>query len=334
MPKSACLIFNPVAGQGDPDQDLALIKSILEPHIDLDIRLTTPEVDASELVAEAIARGAEAVIASGGDGTISDVAEGLIETGIPLGAIARGTANAFASALDIPTTIEAACETILAGYTRKVDAARCNGRPMVLLTGIGFEADTVKRADRTAKDRLGVLAYVLAGIDQLRSLNRFDVEIETEERIIRTEAAAVTVANAAPATSFLAQGPAGVIFDDGLLDLTIVAPANVLSAIAASYSLVSTAMSGDATAREDVGYLRSPSVIVRTDPPQRVVVDGEIIGKTPIQVECLPGGLTVFAPQTEEVQPAEKLEGLPNLEIEVKDDVEDSRVQIIESSLD
>jgi YegS/Rv2252/BmrU family lipid kinase len=318
MISSACLIFNPIAGQRNPDQDIEQIQSLLADAIALDIIYTTPEIDAAQLATDAIARGVEAIIVSGGDGTVSAVAEAAIGSGIPLGIIARGTANAFANALGIPTQVEEACQTILAGSTKVVDAATCNGKPMVLLAGIGFEAETVELADREAKNRLGMLAYILAGFGQLRNLEQFDVEIETEDRIVKTTAVAVTVANTAPPTSILAQGPAGLLYDDGLLDLTIVASANVMSAIAASYDLLSTARAGEASHRDDIGYMRARKVKVTTDPPQKVALDGEIIGTTPIEVECIPGALTIFIPDSKEEPPAEKLEGLPNLEIEYK----------------
>lgn len=319
MARSACLIFNPVAGQGDSEQELALICSILQPTIALDIHFTTPELDAAALAHQAVKEGVEAIIASGGDGTISAATAALAGTDIPLGVISRGTANAFANALDLPIAIDEACHTILAGATRTVDTATCNGLPMVLLAGIGFEAETVDLADRDSKDRLGMLAYVLAGIEQLRRLNDFDVEIETEDRIINVTASAITIANAAPPTSILAQGSAGVIFDDGLLDLTIVSPNTKIGAIAASYDLLTSALRGDAVQREDIGYLRAQRFRITTDPPQKVVLDGEIIGDTPIEIECMPNALRVFSPQVEEEQPTEKLEGLPNLTITIKE---------------
>jgi YegS/Rv2252/BmrU family lipid kinase len=317
MTHKTCLIFNPVAGQGNPDQDLATIQSLLDTdEIDLEIVVTTAECEPGELAKAAIDRGARSIIASGGDGTLSAVAAALMGTDIPLGVISRGTANAFANALELPTTIPEACESILAGHTKVVDMARCNGLPMVLLAGIGFEAETVELADRAAKNRLGMMAYVLAGIQQLRNLDRFEVEIEMEDKIVSVSAAAITIANAAPATSILAQGSAEVVFDDGLLDLTIVAPKTALGAIATSFDLLSSTLRGTASQREDVGFLRSKRFKVTTTPPQKVVLDGEVIGSTPIEVECLPGGLTVFAPLTEEIQPMEKLEGLPGLKIE------------------
>ncbi|NJM63769.1 MAG: lipid kinase, partial [Oscillatoriales cyanobacterium RU_3_3] len=215
MKRSACLIFNPVAGNSDPDRDLAVIREILEPAIDLDIRMTTPEIDGDRIAREAVSRGVESIIASGGDGTLSAVAGAIVGTNIPLGIISRGTANAFANALELPNTIETACETILGGFTRVVDAAICNGEmPMVLLAGVGFEAETVELADREMKNRWGMLAYILSGIKQLNNLERFEAEIETEDKIVSLTAAAVTVANAAPPTSILAQGPAGIIVDD------------------------------------------------------------------------------------------------------------------------
>ena len=287
--------------------------------MDLDIRFTTAELDADKIAAEEIAQGATSIIVSGGDGTLSAAAAALVGTNIPMGVISRGTANAFASALGLPDTIEAACEMILGGVTRVVDAARCNGLPMVLLAGIGFEAETVDRADREAKNRFGVLAYVMAGIQELRELETFEAEIETDNKVITVTASAVTVANAAPPTSVLAQGPGGVIFDDGLLDVTVVAPLNRTAAIAASYHLLRSALNETATDRNDIGYLRTKRVIIRSEPPQQVVLDGEIIGTTPIDVECVPGGLTIFVPiYAAPPSPFEKLAGLPNLKVKSK----------------
>jgi YegS/Rv2252/BmrU family lipid kinase len=318
MTRSACLIFNPVAGQGNAEQDLAKICTLLDTEIILDVQITTPEIDAGQLAHAALERGAEAIIASGGDGTLAAVAEAIIESNVPLGIISRGTANAFAHALGLPDTIEEACQAILDGQTKVVDAASCNGKPMVLLAGIGFEAETVEQADRETKKRLGILAYVLSGLKQLRELESFDAEIETDEQIIKVTAAAITIANAAPPTSVLAQGSAGIIYDDGLLDLTIVAPANAGSAIAASFHLLQTALTGSATDRDDIGYLRAKRIKVTTTPPQKVALDGEIIGTTPIDVESIPQGLTIFTPTSSDIFPVEKLEGLPNLVIESK----------------
>ena len=123
--KIAHLIFNPISGQGNPELDLILIKRLLSPEIQLNVILTKPEIEPGEQAKDAIQEGADLVIASGGDGTISAVAAAVIGTDIPLGIIPRGTANAFSVALGIPTNVNAACEVILAGSTRVVDVALC-----------------------------------------------------------------------------------------------------------------------------------------------------------------------------------------------------------------
>ncbi|HEY9607872.1 methylglyoxal synthase [Allocoleopsis sp.] len=289
------LIFNPVSGQGNAQQDLALIHQLLEPQVRLNVHLTTPDVSAEQLAQDAIAKGAELILASGGDGTISAVAGAIFGTGIPLGIIPRGTANAFAVALGIPTNIRGACETVLAGTTRIVDAARCNGFPMILLAGIGFEAEMVERANREAKSRFGALAYIVAGIQQLNEHELFATQIEIEGVVNEFQAGAVTIANAAPPTSVLAQGLGQVIATDGLLDVTIATPSTKLQAVNAMLSLFGSALVKTAPNRPDIVHLRTKRLKVTTDPAQKIVVDGEIIGTTPVEIECIPSGLTVFA---------------------------------------
>jgi diacylglycerol kinase (ATP) len=98
----AHLIFNPISGQGNAEEDLKLIQQLLKPAMELVVCLTTPEISAQQLAREAIEAKADLIIASGGDGTISAVAGVMVGTTIPVGIIPRGTANAFAVALGIP----------------------------------------------------------------------------------------------------------------------------------------------------------------------------------------------------------------------------------------
>ena len=325
MPPTAHLIFNPVAGQGNAAQELALIESLLSPAFDLKIHQTTPEISAEDLATTAISQQAELIIASGGDGTLSVVAGKLATTGIPLGVIPRGTANAFANALGLPTDITGACQTILAGCTQQIDLATCNGHPMLLLAGIGLEANAIDSASREAKDRFGTLAYILAGMKQLNEMELFEVTIvvpsssadETESTVITCQASAITIANAAPATSILAQGSDEVDYTDGLLDITIFAPASKMGALMASYHLLQSALQNRATVRDDIGYLRVHTAQITTNPPQKVVIDGEIIAAETIEVKSIPLGLTIFVPKNPTEDPAQRLSGLPNLKVQL-----------------
>ena len=298
----AHLIFNPVSGGGNGQQDLEFIKQMLEPHLHLEVHLTSPDIDPQELAVQAISQGADAIIASGGDGTVSAVAGALIGTEIPLGIIPRGTANAFSMALNITQQIgqmRRACEIILAGKTRTIDAARCNDLPLILLAGIGYEAETIEKADRDAKNRWGSLAYIMAGWQQLDEQKLFEAEVEIEGETKTFQAGAITVANAAPPTSVLAQGIGEVVADDGLLDITIATVDNKIQAVTTLFSMLGAALIRTSAELDNIVHVRSPKVKISASPAQKVVLDGEIIGNTPLEIECLPQSLSVFAPQNE-----------------------------------
>ena len=78
MDRTAHLIFNPVSGQGNSQEDLALLRSRLEPNFDLAVYETSPECDANVLAAQSVRQGVDLVIVSWGDGTINAAAEALM----------------------------------------------------------------------------------------------------------------------------------------------------------------------------------------------------------------------------------------------------------------
>lgn len=315
--RSAHLIFNPVAGVGNANQDLLLIRQLLEPYFHLKVCLTTRENDPTQLAQDAIAENVDLVIASGGDGTVSAVAGAVINTNIPLGIIPRGTANAFSVALGIPTNIQGACEVIIAGLTRTVDMAYCNSLPMILLAGIGFEAETVNKADRDAKKRWGPLAYIMAGWQQLKEQKDFETTIEINGEINQVEAAAITIANVAPPTSVLAQGLGQIVPDDGLLEVLIyTSPANKMQAVAGMMGLLGAGLLKVEIQRDNLIGFRTQRIRISTNPPQKVVVDGEIIGTTPIGVECVPRGLIIMTPAFSSLPMVESIEAIDGVKVD------------------
>ncbi|MDJ1180314.1 methylglyoxal synthase [Roseofilum sp. BLCC_M91] len=297
--RTAHLIFNPVSGQGNSRQDLLLIRQLLEPYFQLTVSMTTRNDAPEDLAKAAIAKEVDLIIASGGDGTVSAVAGALMGTEIPLGVIPRGTANAFANALGIIsslTPIRTACDVIVTGMTRVIDVGLCNGQPMILLAGVGYEAGAIEKADREAKNRWGPLAYIMAGWKQVREHELFEVEMEIDGVLKTFQAGAITIANTAPPTSVMAQGMGEVIPDDGLLEVVIITAETKLATVNAMIDLFGSGLTKTPIQREDTLGVRTRKVKVATHPEQKVVLDGEIIGTTPIEVECVPKSLTVLAP--------------------------------------
>lgn len=316
--RRAALIFNPAAGRGS--DDLAIIRAALDPALDLTVYPTDQSCDADICAGRARDASVDLVIAAGGDGTVSLVAGALASTRIPLGILARGTSNSIARALEIPTDLDAALDNVLHGQICDVDTAVANGRTMVLHASIGFHAATIGQTGRDAKNRWGVLAYVSEALANLRNVEPFALEMETENEVVRCRATNVMVANFAPLKTLLAQGPSALSPNDGMLDVTIVAATGLAQAVTTGLHLLRTAAQGEPATRDNVGFLSAQRVRITTDPPQPLLIDGEPLPNGPLVAECRARTLRVVVPQRPSVdKPDEKkLQGLPELEIEPK----------------
>lgn len=290
------LIFNPAAGKKRA-LDLDELKAALEPHCELMIFETCKEVDADECARQALDRGAEMLIAAGGDGSASLVASTLVGTEIPLVLIPRGTSSSIAEALGIPTDPVAAAALVYEGTVRRIDTAVCAGRTMLLNAAIGLHADTIQGTSRESKNRWGVLAYMATGVKQLFDLESFKLELRIGKESVVVDANALTIANIAPPKTVLAQGPALILPDDGLLDATVVSAQSLFEAVATGVHLYRSAMDHEPAHRDNVGYIAAPHLVIHTDPPQRVTIDGEEAGMTPLTVECRPLSLSVMVPR-------------------------------------
>jgi diacylglycerol kinase family enzyme len=106
--------------------------------VDLDVRLVEPGELDRHCAEVAEAKGADALVAAGGDGTISTAAGAVADTGFPLGILPMGTLNHFARDAGIPLDLKEAAAAIAAGRTRRVDAAEVNGRVFVNNSAVGF----------------------------------------------------------------------------------------------------------------------------------------------------------------------------------------------------
>ncbi len=300
------LIFNPVSGQGDPEMELAEIRAHLEPQFMLQIWKTRPDRDpaeqAKDLIKEINAFDAEGegdsiIIASGGDGTVGAVASALQNSNIPLGIIPRGTANAFSVALGIPTGLKAACTNLLLGNLRRVDVALCNSRPMILLAGLGFEAGMVDKASRELKNILGPMAYIFSGARQLVDQQPFHATMQIDGKEYRLDASVITMANAAPATSVMAQGFGEVIPDDGLLEVIVASPKDRMSGLSVLSSLAwSAIMSSSANHNNNIACFRTKELQIELDDVQKLVIDGEVLDAKTITLSVNPEALQVVAP--------------------------------------
>jgi diacylglycerol kinase (ATP) len=141
------------------------------------------EVAKSRFVPEQVKRvlddGAELLLVWGGDGTVQRSINAVDGSKTPLAILPAGTANLLATNLGIPQDIQQAVAIGLEGERRKLDVGSFNGERFAVMAGAGFDAAMLEQAEGTLKDRLGRVAYVWSGSQNLRS-KPFKAKIEVD----------------------------------------------------------------------------------------------------------------------------------------------------------
>lgn len=295
------LIVNPVAGGGKWLEAEAEITGLLSPAMPLTVHTSSANCSAKQLAEQAKAAGCKLVIACGGDGTITEVASVLTGTDIRLGIIPLGTTNALSHALWGVSAklmpVQSACQQILAGHCQAIDTARCNGRLLLLLAGIGFEQQMIANADRDSKNELGQLAYLngLWRAVQANNIQQLWVSFDQQpEQALDT--ASLVVANAAPLTTLLAQGRGAPDITDGKLDITWLNPgADDSSALP---GLAELALAGLTSLSLNVSsqHCRASQISIRPRQPQQLqyVIDGELYSDPALEISIVPASLNVM----------------------------------------
>ena len=124
---------------------------------------------APERVDRALSEGAGLVFVWGGDGMVQRSIDRLAGRGVTLAIIPAGTANLFASSLDIPSDIEKAVGIGLNGRESTLDVVKLNGERFAVMAGAGLDAHMIQEADAGLKDRFGRLAYIWTASKNLRN---------------------------------------------------------------------------------------------------------------------------------------------------------------------
>jgi YegS/Rv2252/BmrU family lipid kinase len=162
------IVFNPVAGRRRAHLLWRVLDVLVANGVRLDLAETHRRGHAECLARDAAARGEPMVVAAGGDGTIAEVANGLIGTKARLGVIPLGTANVLAHELGLPFAPGAVAAALAFGRTRALWPGLAIGaqetRLFVQMLGVGFDADVVRHLPLRLKKVLGKGAYVLQSL--------------------------------------------------------------------------------------------------------------------------------------------------------------------------
>jgi len=285
------IIINPVSGGASlsvarrrAEQAAAHLASLNLPG---DVHLTEHRGHAHALAAAAVSRGADRVIAWGGDGTVNEVASALVNTPVILGIIPAGSGNGLARELRLPTTTGAALGHACASAPHVIDAGTIDNRWFFSIAGIGFDAHVAAAFDRDG-GRRGLAGYVRM---TARELFRYNSLLYVVDDAAPTRALLVTFANTTQFGNGARIAPRARL-DDGLLDLVMFEERSRLATIFGLPSL----FTGRVDRVAGVSMTTVTTSSVRCNEPMLFHVDGEPIqGGTSLSIRAHPAVLNVAA---------------------------------------
>ncbi len=290
--KHISIIYNPAAGQAQ-----AVLKAFNrifhEAGATWDVHITNENGDGERLAKQVIAAGADVVAVYGGDGTVMDVANGMIGSSVPMAVIPGGTGNVLSVELGIPRDPAAACALIVnpQHVLRPIDVGRVGNHCFLLRVGFGLEANIVQGAGREAKDRYGIFAYLMSILAALSQPTPAHYSLNLDGREFECDGLACMVINAA------SLGVAGldladnISINDGLLDIFIIRKIDLEEL----FSLAAR-MLGSPDTPNSLLHWQVSKAHIRSDPPQQIEADGDLIGEAQAAVEILPLALKVIVP--------------------------------------
>jgi diacylglycerol kinase (ATP) len=288
----ATAILNPETGRLQTDDLERILRRILEPCYTLTIQRSKYPGEVRRLARQA-ADHSELVIAVGGDGTVSEVASGILETASALALVPSGSTNMTARALGIPTDPAEAARSLLGPTTRRcLDVAVDNdNRCFLHMVGVGLDALTMRDASQSLKRVVGWLAYVPPVLSHLDDqIYRYQITVDSSTIIV--DARMVLIANG----SFLLHPrfPVGreIRMDDGLLDVCIFTPPDFASAAAVAGWF---ALGRVDWSRHFLQYT-GKAVRIESDPPAPIEFDGDFVGMTPLDVRVRPSAIPIVVP--------------------------------------
>ncbi len=303
--REVTLIYNPTAGFRDWQQVIARVADYWRDNgWTVNIMPTSRTGHATELAATAAAAGQPMVLAAGGDGTLNEVANGLIGSETILAPLPVGTANSFAKELGLPRPhvlstahLLEVSRALVRGRIQHMDCGKTQAGRYWLLwasTGIdGFVVEQIEPRPRWFK-RLGPAGYLARALFFVPQFRGFQAQVTVDDQQIDGDFLMVNISNCRMWMGGELRLNRNAVLDDGLFEVWLFRGRNWPRLLAYGIEIGLE----NHVKNEDVTVLRGQSVTIRTDTPMPYHLDGEPIDSTPLTVTLSPQVLRILVPET------------------------------------
>jgi YegS/Rv2252/BmrU family lipid kinase len=294
------IIVNPAADGGRLGREWPQITERLSAWgLSAPVVFTEAPWHAIELARSAVVEGVERVVVAGGDGTVCEAAEGLHRAGDgELAILPLGTGNDGARTLGVPTDLEEAAKTALAGRRRAVDLIRIGEHVVLNAIGVGLTGDINDRAVRLKEGRIplvrGIVVYLVAALLSLFRYRMQKVRMVTGEENYEGTMLILAVHGGPTTGGGFALTPAAVP-DDGLLDACLVEEVGPLGRLAR----LAAAMKGTLGHKRGAHEVQAKWLELHFSEPLPAHLDGNSVTLEPpvARFEVVPGALKVLVPE-------------------------------------
>lgn len=289
---SRCLlIVNPASGRTSKYKIIPEVLRLLRVSgIPFDIELSRAPGHARELARQAAAEGLHAVLACGGDGTVNEIASGLVGTQTAMGIIPAGSGNGLARHTGIPVDIRRSISIIAKNNIVAADYGTANDVPFFCTFGVGFDAAVSERCAR--EKRRGPIMYLRSAIEEYMKFEPERYSIEVDGRTITTDAFLVVACNASQYGNNAFIAPQASI-TDGLIDLTIVHAGDIFSQAQMGVDM----LTGLIRRSKYIDIIRTPHARIVRHNSGAAHADGDSVQMpAAIDICCHPGQLRLIVP--------------------------------------